>query len=461
MLSSQNPKPTLDDVPAGPTLDELIDRARRLRDDLDAARRADSRDTAGEPVRRAAWELVGSWLDDVGEQLHELRAAPRPPAPAAPTPRVGSAEWNLLTDGVVWSDELFAIFGRPVREGPLTLDQLPSFLPAEDQPALTAAVTGCLVDGRPMDCEFRITRPDGSLHTVRMAGEPVLDDEGGTVAMWAMIRDVGEVAHPVPSQRRPEAAEVLPDPGEEAAGGREIERALTAAAHAPAVAATPAAPGVLELAARYLPAGHGAPMTGKWSDCLELPEGGALLSVGDLAGRGPAAVAGTATALGAIRGIALAGQPPAALLGHLNQLLDRGPHPVLASVLCCRYEPRDGRLTWAQAGHPAPLLCRGGTGWALPRPTGTLLGAVSDAAYAERTDRLQPGDVLVLHTDGLFSDIPARGVTGHAGDQRLLKLAGRLSAAGSAAECLRLIADERVEQDLTDDACVLVARVTR
>ncbi|KAB8161957.1 SpoIIE family protein phosphatase [Streptomyces sp. 3MP-14] len=457
MLSSQNPQPPIKPpvaqaAHAGPTLDELIARARRLREDLDAARRADPRATAGEPVRRAAWELVGSWLDDVGEQLHELRTAPGPPAPASSAPRVGSAEWNLLTDGAIWSDELYAIFGRPQREGPLTLDQLPSFLPAEDQPALTAAVTGCLVDGRPMDCEFRITRPDGTLRTVRMAGEPVLDDDGGTVALWAMIRDVDEVRHPVPSQRGPGAR------GRRGGvAGREVERALAEEAHG----APSTGPGGLEVAARYVPAGRSAPLTGKWCDALELPGGASLLSVGDLAGRGPAAVAGTATALGAIRGIALAGQSPAALLGHLNQLLDRGAHPVLASVLCCRFEPADRSLVWAQAGHPAPLLCRDGTGWALPRPTGTLLGAVGDTAYAERTDPLRPGDVLVLHTDGLFSDIPERGVTGHAGDHRLIDLAGRLSAAGSAAECLRLIVEERAEHDRHDDACVLVARVGR
>ncbi|SOD64078.1 PAS fold-containing protein [Streptomyces zhaozhouensis] len=459
MLSSQNPqppsKPPLAKSPAGPSLDELVVRTRRLRDDLDAARRADPRATAGEPVRRAAWELVGGWLDDVAEQLHELRTAPGPAMGAAPVPRVGSAEWNLLTDGAVWSDELYAIFGRPVGEGPLTLDQLPSFLPPQDQPALTAAVTGCLVDGRPMDCEFRITRPDGSLRAVRMAGEPVLDDDGGTVALWALIRDVEVVRHPVPSQRRA-PARVSGGGAGDAADGADcgVERALAEVARGVA----PPAPGGLELAARYLPAGRGAPLTGKWCDSLELPGGASLLSVGDLAGRGPAAVAGTATALGAIRGIALAGQSPAALLGHLNQLLDRGAHPVLASVLCCRYEPRDGSLVWAQAGHPAPLLCRDGTGWALPRPTGTLLGAVGDTAYTERTDPLRPGDVLVLHTDGLFSDIPARGVTGHAGDHRLIGLAGRLSAADSAAECLRLIVEER---DGGDDACVLVARVGR
>ncbi|MGO4431656.1 phosphatase, partial [Streptomyces sp. MCAF7] len=54
--------------------------------------------------------------------------------------RVGSAEWNLLTDAVTWSDELYQIFGRDPEEGGLPLDELPSWVFSEDQPTLTALV---------------------------------------------------------------------------------------------------------------------------------------------------------------------------------------------------------------------------------------------------------------------------------------------------------------------------------
>ncbi|TDC12756.1 phosphatase [Streptomyces sp. 8K308] len=484
MLSSQHPEPPTNDLTDEAALDDLIARARRLRDDVEALRRDEAAGGAPER-RRAGLELALEGLDDVGERLAALRGAERPAAGPA-----GSAEWNLLTDGVVWSDELYAIFGRPIGEGPLTLDQLPSWLPPEDQPTLTAAVTDCLVDGRPMDCEFRITRPDGSRRVVRMAGEPVLDDSGGTVAMLAMIREL-RVDRPA-SRRGPGAADEEPAAGADAAAGgrartsvrgplgtaREESRAaageagpwrgltvalddsvLAPSLDSPRPGGSEGPPGSLELAARFLPAGAGGQMSGKWYDALTLPDGGRLLSVGDLSGTGAAAAAGTATVLGAIRGIALTGAAPGALLGHLNQLLDRAAQPVLASVLCCHYEPDLGVLTWAQAGHPAPLLCRGGTGWALPRPAGTLLGAVGDAGFAQRADRLAPGDVLVLHTDGLFSAIPRQLPAGHAGDHRLIDLAPRLSSARSAAECLRVIVAACGEVAREDDACLLVARV--
>jgi serine phosphatase RsbU (regulator of sigma subunit) len=207
-------------------------------------------------------------------------------------------------------------------------------------------------------------------------------------------------------------------------------------------------------------------MSGKWYDVLRLPDGGRLLSVGDLSGQGAAAAASTATTLGAIRGIALTGASPGALLGYLNHLLDNGMHPVLASAVCCRYEPGreapGGVLTWAQAGHPAPLLCRQRAGRVLPRPAGPLLGAMTDAAYAERADRLGPGDVLVMYTHGLFPAIPSPpGEPAEAGEEaRLTGLGERLCVAGSADECLALVVDACGETGREDDACVLVVRVT-
>ncbi|TDC78543.1 SpoIIE family protein phosphatase [Streptomyces hainanensis] len=502
MLSSQHPEPPTNDLPEGTSpdgLDELITRARRLRDDIETQRRGEASRGAPEP-RRSVWELALDGLDDVGERLAELRAEGGPEGAGAragseqPAGRVGNARWNLLTDGVVWSDGMYAIFGRPLVEGPLTLDQLPSWLPPEDQPSLTAAVTDCLVDGRPMDCEFRITRPDGSRRLVRMAGEPVLDGNGGTVAMCAMVRDLredrpatgpgpdaataddraagagagsgvqGMAAGPEPTGGPRGGPDEPRVPFGETPAGRGVAVVLEDSVLAPWLGSPEPGgpegpPGSLELAARFLPAGNGAPMSGRWFDSLTLPDGGRLLTVGDLSGTGPAATAGTATVLGAVRGIALTGAPPGALLGHLNQLLDRAMHPALASVLCCRYEPDLGALTWSQAGHPAPLLCRDGTGWALPRPAGPLLGADGEAHFAQRTDRLAPGDVLVLHTDGLFSAIPRQLPAGHAGDHRLIDLAPRLSSARSAAECLRVITAACGEVGREDDACVLVARV--
>jgi len=59
-------------------------------------------------------------------------------------------------------------------------------------------------------------------------------------------------------------------------------------------------------------------------------------------------------------------------------------------------------LRWARAGHLPPVLVRGHTACQLPLPGGVLLGMDPDATYEEAIQSLEPGDTLLLFTDGLI-----------------------------------------------------------
>lgn len=465
-------------------VDALISQARQLRSRVDQVLR--DGDPVAEDARvrwqRALCDLAVHQLDDLGAHLGQLKdgfepgAAPaaellpevpvhgRAPDAAAvgALGRAGSAEWDLLTDGVQWSDELYRIFGRSPGDGPLTLDELPSWLFSEDQQLLTELVTGCLVDGRPIDGEFRIVRTDGSVRTVHMVGEPVLGADGGTVSMWAVFRDVSDLRR---SQRMLR----------ETRDSLERQRQIAQTEHRLAVELQEAVlppwrgtlqfpqdggPVTMDLAAHYLPASTSALIGGDWYDAMPLPDGASLLTVGDLTGHGVAATSGMAMLLGALRGMAVAGLEPGPLMGWLNEMLDTSPQPALGSALCCRYDPRTRVLTWSQADHPAPLLFRDGTGQALDRPDGVLLGATSGARYAQASEQLAPGDLLVLHTDGLVPRRTADAADGGGDIGRLLGMAPLFAEARSAQDCLRLVAEEFGVPDREDDACVLIARIT-
>ncbi|MFD5857004.1 PP2C family protein-serine/threonine phosphatase [Streptomyces chartreusis] len=450
--------------PGRGSVDALISQARRLKGDVDAVRR-DTQSDGSDPQerwQRALCDLALHQLDDLDEHLGQLRDGP-PPSPAATPPppergsllsRVGSAEWNLLTDEASWSGELFQILGRDPAAAPLTLDELPSVVLDEDRRRLTAMVTDCLVDAKPIDGEFRIVRPDGEARTVHMMGEPVLDSDGSTSSMWAVLRDVSELRR---SQRTVS----------ETRDSLQRHRAHTE--HRLAVELQEAVlppwqgslrlphqgPQTLDLAARCLRSSTSAMIGGDWYDALELADGETLLSVGDLTGHGVAVASGMAALLGAVRGMAMAGTQPGQLMSWLNQLLDATVQPALGSAVCCRYRPDTRTLAWAQAGHPAPLLFRDGTGRRLNAPDGVLLGATSGAVYAQAEETLEVGDLLVLHTDGL--------VPGHSAADSvnlLLDLGPRLGEADTAQDCVRLVVDEFGESEREGDACVLVARVT-
>ncbi|MEU9560298.1 PAS domain-containing protein [Streptomyces fumanus] len=434
-LSAGHPAPP----PGRRTVESLITQARRLKGDVDAVRRGTPRDGADPHGRwrRALYDLALHQLEDLDEHLAQLREGPTPATgtghPAGSLlSRVGSAEWNLLTDAADWSGELYRILGRDPAAPPLTLDELPSLVLDEDRPKLTAMVTGCLVDGRPIDGEFRVVHPDGTVRTVHMMGEPVLDADGSTASMWAVLRDVTalrrsrravaatrEAIHPRPRDTGPE-----PAPLPRTAG--------------------------LDLAAARSPASPDRPDTA-WYDASETADGEVLLGVGPRPGDPET----TALLIGTLRGLAMAGTRPGAMLGRL----------ALTGTACCTYRAGTRVLTWAGTGHPAPLLFRDGTGRRLGTPPpgsrtpearapdarareGQAPDAQAPDAQAPASqpeETLRPGDLLLLHTGP-----PAVA-------DRLLALAPRLAEAGSAREGVRIVTREC--PGLGDDTCVLAARV--
>ncbi|KUN05915.1 phosphatase [Streptomyces yokosukanensis] len=467
--------------PGRGSVEALITQARRLKGDVDAVRR-DTRSDGSDPEerwQRALYDLALHQLDDLDAHLAQLRdgpdAASADPAasaafagaPAArPVPgavgtgsllsRVGSAEWNLLTDEASWSGELYQILGLAPDAPALTLDELPSLVLDEDRPRLTAMVTDCLVDGKPIDGEFRVLRPDGLVRAVHMMGEPVLGADGGTHSMWAVLRDVSELRR---SQRTVhETRDSLQRHRRHEQTEHRIAAELQEAVLPPwrgSLRLPHRGPRTLDLAAHRLPAATQTLLGGDWYDALELSDGETLISVGDLTGHGVAVASGMAMLLGAVRGMALAGTGPGELLGKLDQLLDATVQPALGSAVCCRYRPGTHTLVWAQAGHPAPLLYRDGTGRVLNAPDGVLLGATSGAVYGQAAEALRPGDLLLLHTDGL---VPGLGPD--AAVDRLLGLAPRFGAARTAQDCVRTLVEEFGGAGREDDACVLVAKVT-
>jgi serine phosphatase RsbU (regulator of sigma subunit) len=150
---------------------------------------------------------------------------------------------------------------------------------------------------------------------------------------------------------------------------------------------------------------------------------------------------------------------PAALLEHLNRMLLSGGEPArhtrTATAVVARLEPATGVLTWAQAGHPAPLRNRAGRSVELTRPAGPLLGVSADVSYHNAVTTLKPGDVLVLYTDGLVEN---RGRSMTEGLAAVIAALDEVATSGDPQPLASLLA--RLPQaNPDDDTCVLAARV--
>jgi serine phosphatase RsbU (regulator of sigma subunit) len=146
---------------------------------------------------------------------------------------------------------------------------------------------------------------------------------------------------------------------------------------------------------------------------------------------------------------------PGAVLALVNDLLVEQPRPAPVTLVCALI--RGAEVAVAAAGHPPPLLRRRGRTQEIG-VRGVLLGAVPDQSYAERTVTAQPGDTLLLYTDGV-TDTPGEG--DRFGHERLAALLD--AAPQQPAEIV-----ERIEDALrdfqagttVDDRAMLVLRFT-
>jgi GAF domain-containing protein/anti-sigma regulatory factor (Ser/Thr protein kinase) len=156
----------------------------------------------------------------------------------------------------------------------------------------------------------------------------------------------------------------------------------------------------IDAAARYLPARD--EVGGDWYDVIDLPGGRVGLAIGDVAGHGLRAAALMGQLRTGLRAYALEGHPPGETLKRLDRLLQTISGRGMATAAYAVVDPATGALRYASAGHPPPVVVRGGEeasllGVSAAPPLGTL----PFATYHEVEARLEPGDTILLYTDGL------------------------------------------------------------
>ncbi|MFE6847046.1 PP2C family protein-serine/threonine phosphatase [Streptomyces sp. NPDC057686] len=316
---------------------------------------------------------------------------------------LGWAGWNLATGTITWSDQVYEIFDRDPRDGPMTLEELPGHLLPDDVPRLGSAVERLLSEGEAVDQPFRIVTEHGVRH-LRIVAETQTDADGTPVEVHGFFQDLSAQRGAELALLESERAVLLQR------GMLQAERALAARLQETLL---PIPEQSLELAGlcidvAYVPADRGVNVSGDWYSAIELPDGSALFVVGDVAGHGLAAVGTMAQLRFTTKGMTITGSPLPDVLRRLNSLLlHTASDPsggASATMVMARYQPWDRRLIWVRAGHLPPLLVRGDRASFLEQPPGTLLGATFDTSYGQAVIDLMPGDHLLLYTDGLVEE---------------------------------------------------------
>jgi len=179
---------------------------------------------------------------------------------------------------------------------------------------------------------------------------------------------------------------------EELALARRIQQALIPAT-------LPALPG-FELCARNVPSRH---VSGDLYEAVLRRDGAeCVLLLADVAGKGVAAslLAASVEALSA--GPLEQGLPPAEVCSRVSRLLyQRTPAEKYATAVIASIDAASGSVEYANAGHNPGLVVRADGAVETLGPTGVPLGLLPNMPYRAATVTLQPGDSLVLYTDGI------------------------------------------------------------
>ncbi|HET9198879.1 MAG TPA: PP2C family protein-serine/threonine phosphatase [Solirubrobacterales bacterium] len=212
----------------------------------------------------------------------------------------------------------------------------------------------------------------------------------------------------------------------------------------------------LDAAASFVPSELG--VSGDFYLLTNGPDGSAVAIVGDVVGHGPEAARLATFIRARFAAFAANTSDPAELLTMANAaLLDRpGRRQELVSAVCVRMRPREETLSWARAGHPAPLRMPDLTELPVAGTT-FLLGARKALELRNAECSLAGGNGLVVYTDGA-TDVRREGeMLGLGGLARVLAPLNGLAARVIAAEAERSILGW-ADRPIRDDLCLLVLK---
>lgn len=103
---------------------------------------------------------------------------------------IGDWDWNILTNDLHWSDQIYRIFGWEVEPTPTTYDAFIAAVHESDRAAVIAAIDHALATGEHYQIEHRIVRPDGEIRHIMENGEVTRDAENRPIRMRGTAQDI-------------------------------------------------------------------------------------------------------------------------------------------------------------------------------------------------------------------------------------------------------------------------------
>ena len=170
---------------------------------------------------------------------------------------------------------------------------------------------------------------------------------------------------------------------------------------------------------------------GDFFDFMSLYNDRVGLAVADVSDKGVPAALFMMSSRTLLKGAALGSLGPGAVLSEVNRLLcDENDAMMFVTVFYGTYNPRSGEFVYANGGHNPPALAHAdGSSSVLPTTEGIALGVADGFDYKERSVSLDPGDTLVLYSDGVTEAMNEAGE--EYGMERLQEVIAATSSGGA------------------------------
>jgi sigma-B regulation protein RsbU (phosphoserine phosphatase) len=199
---------------------------------------------------------------------------------------------------------------------------------------------------------------------------------------------------------------------------------------------------------------------GDFYDVLPLPDGRVIVTLGDVAGKGSPAALLMALLLAVLRTLVDERLEPSELVRRLNvQIARHSPASRFITLFYAVYDPATERLSYVNAGQNPPLLRRGAGRYERLAATGVALGMFEESTYEQAVAKLDPGDVLVLYSDGITeAEDPSGQPLEETGLELILERHIDASAAELGAHVLAGVEAHAREPRFADDLTILILR---
>jgi diguanylate cyclase (GGDEF)-like protein/PAS domain S-box-containing protein len=151
------------------------------------------------PIRDAAGGIIGAaaFTRDISMRIaaeERLRRSEAQLAEAQELAALGSWEWDMASDEVTWSPQLYRILGRNPDRSPASNEGYFEAIHPSDRPLAEAAIHDTLASGKPLDYECRAVGPDRVERVIHARGRAVKDDSGKLVRVVGTVQDVTGLA---------------------------------------------------------------------------------------------------------------------------------------------------------------------------------------------------------------------------------------------------------------------------